>query len=91
MGVKVLNYRKSSKAIHEGKTIHFAPDNGVYTLFRILEDEVVAVIINKNGIPVNLDLKRFQEIGVDGKILTNINYVPIFLGSIIVIILISME
>ena len=69
---KVLNYRKSSKAIHEGKTIHFAPDNGVYTLFRILEDEVVAVIINKNGIPVNLDLKRFQEIGVDGKILTNI-------------------
>ena len=69
---KVLNYRKSSKAIHEGKTIHFAPENGIYTLFRILEDEVVAVIINKNGIPTKLDLTRFEEIGVYGKTFTNI-------------------
>ena len=69
---KVLNYRKSSKAIHEGKTIHFAPEDGIYTLFRILNDEVVAVVINKNGIPTKLDLTRFQEIGVDGKTFANI-------------------
>ena len=33
---KLLNFRKDSKAIHEGKTIHFAPLNGTYFLFRIL-------------------------------------------------------
>ena len=27
---KVLNYRKSSEAIHKGKTVHFAPVDGVY-------------------------------------------------------------
>ena len=69
---KVLNYRKSSKAIHEGKTIHFAPDNGVYILFRILEDEVVITLLNKNEEPISLDLERYAEIGLDGKTLTNI-------------------
>jgi hypothetical protein len=32
---KVLNHRKTSKAIHDGKTVHFAPEFGVYALFRI--------------------------------------------------------
>jgi neopullulanase len=68
---KVLNYRKSSKAIHEGKTVHFAPENGIYTLFRILDDEVVVLILNKNG-ETNLELSRFDEIGLQGKTLKNI-------------------
>ena len=29
---KLLNYRKKSAAIQEGKTLHFAPFNGVYVL-----------------------------------------------------------
>ena len=45
---KVLNYRKNSEAIHTGKTIHFAPEKGVYVLFRMLNDEIVTVILNKN-------------------------------------------
>ena len=69
---KVLNYRKSSKAIHEGKTVHFAPFMGTYTLFRILDDEVVVVMINKNEKPMTIDLKRFKEIGLAGKTLTNV-------------------
>ncbi|MFT6959067.1 MAG: glycosidase [Polaribacter sp.] len=69
---KVLNYRKNSKAIHEGKTIHFAPSNGTYFLFRILEDEVVVHIINKNDTPITLDLKRYKEVGLEGKTLKNI-------------------
>ena len=69
---KVLNYRKESKAIHKGKTVHFAPENGVYVLFRIYEDETVVHIINKNVDEVTLDLSRFKEIGLDGKSLTNI-------------------
>ena len=70
--LKLLNYRKSSKAIDKGITKHFAPDNGVYILFRILEDEVVITLLNKNEEPISLDLERYAEIGLDGKTLTNI-------------------
>jgi len=68
----VLNYRKNSKAIHSGKTIHFAPKNGVYVLFRILNDEIVTVILNKNDTPLTLDFTRFNEIGLQGKDVKNI-------------------
>ncbi|WP_370479968.1 glycoside hydrolase family 13 protein [Tamlana flava] len=69
---KILNYRKNSKAIHEGKTTHFAPENGVYMLFRILDDETVIHIMNKNSGPIELALDRFKEIGLDGKMVHNI-------------------
>ena len=69
---KLLNYRKNSEAIHTGKTIHFAPENGVYTLFRIKNDEIVTVILNKNDKPISLDLNRFEEIGLTGKQVKNI-------------------
>ncbi|UAM99164.1 glycoside hydrolase family 13 protein [Polaribacter litorisediminis] len=69
---KVLNYRKNSKAIQEGKTIHFVPFQGTYFLFRILEDEVVVHVINKNDQPITIDLGRYSEIGLQGKTLKNI-------------------
>jgi len=69
---KVLNYRKNSEAIHDGKTIHFAPENGVYLLFRIIENEVVVLILNKNEEKISLDLNRFEEVGLNGKMLKNI-------------------
>jgi glycosidase len=69
---KLLNYRKNSKAIQEGKTIHFAPFQGAYFLFRILEDEVVVNMINKNDQPITIDLGRYSEIGLQGKTLKNI-------------------
>ncbi|AXP81533.1 Alpha-amylase precursor [Mariniflexile rhizosphaerae] len=69
---KVLNYRKTSKAIHDGKTIHFAPFIGTYLLFRIIDGETVAVIINKNDSPITINLKRYDEIGLKGKTLKNI-------------------
>ncbi len=69
---KVLNYRKDSKAIHEGKTIHFAPFEDTYILFRVLKDEIVVVMINKNESPVTIDLKRHAEIGLEGRTLRNI-------------------
>ena len=68
---KALNYRKNSKAIHKGSTVHFAPDNGVYILFRILDEEVVTLILNKNESTL-LDLSKYQEIGLKGKTVTNI-------------------
>ena len=69
---KFLNYRKNSKAIHDGKTVHFAPFKGTYVLFRILGEEVVVNIINKNNTPISIDLKRYSEIGLQGKTLRNI-------------------
>ncbi|CAH8283660.1 glycosidase [Mariniflexile fucanivorans] len=69
---KILNYRKNSKAIHDGNTIHFAPFSETYVLFRILENETVVVIINKNENPITLDLKRYDEVGLKGKTLKNI-------------------
>jgi len=69
---KVLNYRKKSDAIHTGKTIHFAPYNNVYVLFRVQGDEIVTVILNKNEKDITLDLNNFEEIGLQGKIVKNI-------------------
>lgn len=68
----LLNYRKTSSAIHNGRAIHFAPQNGMYVLFRINDKEIVAHIINKNELPIILDLNRFKEIGLDGKKVKNV-------------------
>jgi glycosidase len=68
---KILNYRKNSKAIQDGKTIHFAPHNGIYTLFRMLNDEIVVLILNKNE-SAKVDLSTYQELGFKGKKFKNI-------------------
>ncbi|MDD7887851.1 glycoside hydrolase family 13 protein [Flavivirga sp. 57AJ16] len=68
---KLVNYRKHSNAIHEGTTIHYVPEDGIYALFRILEDEVVVVILNKTS-RSNLSTSRFHEIGLKGKNIKNI-------------------
>ena len=69
---KILNYRKQSKALHKGTTLHFAPENGVYLLSRTLEEETVVLILNKNEGPVELSLERFEELGLTGKTLRDI-------------------
>lgn len=69
---KLLNFRKTSKAIHEGKTVHFSPFMGTYFLFRTLGDETVVYIINKNEKPITIDLKRYAEMNLTGKTLTNV-------------------
>ncbi|MEZ4841893.1 MAG: cyclomaltodextrinase C-terminal domain-containing protein, partial [Flavobacteriaceae bacterium] len=66
------NYRKNSEAIHHGKTIHFAPQNGIYLLSRFTENEQVVLILNKNENQIELDLNRFEELGLSGKKLINI-------------------
>ncbi|WP_288954728.1 glycoside hydrolase family 13 protein [uncultured Polaribacter sp.] len=69
---KILNYRKNSAAIQEGKTVHFSPFMGTYFLFRVKDDETVVHIINKNEKPISIDLKRYAEVGLKGKTLKNI-------------------
>jgi len=69
---KLLNFRKSNKTIHEGKTVHFSPFLGTYFLFRTLGDETIVHIINKNEKPITIDLKRYAEMNLKGKTLTNV-------------------
>ena len=61
----ILNFRKNSKAIHEGETVHFAPVDGVYLISRKKEDEIVLYIVNKNNSSKELSLERFSELGID--------------------------
>ncbi len=69
---KLFNFRKSSKAIHEGKTTHFAPFVGTYFMYRTLSDETVVLILNKNEDIVTIDLNYQEEMGLKGKTLKNI-------------------
>ncbi len=69
---KVLNYRKTSEAIHDGDTKHFAPQDGIYVLARIKNNETVVHILNKNEKPIEIDLKYHEELGLAGKTLKNV-------------------
>ena len=59
---KLLNWRKTSPAIHDGKLMHFAPDDGTYAYFRYTADAMVMVVLNKRAEPAVLPTDRFAEI-----------------------------
>lgn len=63
---KILEWRQGNEVISSGKTLHFAPEKGVYVYFRYNDDQKVMVIMNKNESETNLELKRFSEILSDG-------------------------
>ena len=58
----LLQWRKSSKAIHHGKLTHFAPKDGVYVYFRTYEDEKIMVILNKNKQETIINPTQFAEL-----------------------------
>ncbi|MDP2714418.1 glycoside hydrolase family 13 protein [Rheinheimera sp.] len=68
----LLNWRKTASAIHSGKLMHFAPDNGTYTYFRYNNKQTVMVVMNKQHQPVTLDLARFNEVLPRGKTATEV-------------------
>ena len=61
----LLNWRKNSKAIKQGKLKHYIPEEGVYVYFRYLQDEAVMVIINNNEESRTFKTDRFSE-NLDG-------------------------
>ena len=63
----LLQWRKDNAAIHNGKLMHYAPDNGIYVYFRYLGDQKVMVVLSKNEEEVTLDLSRFREILSEGE------------------------
>jgi len=63
---KMLNWRKQKTVIHGGKTIHFAPQDGVYVYARYNTEGTVLVLLNKNAGTKTIDLGRFAEV-IKGK------------------------
>ncbi len=57
----LLNWRKAKSVIHNGKFMHFIPENGTYVYFRYTDSESVMVILNNNNEAKTLDTKRFNE------------------------------
>jgi glycosidase len=58
---KLLNWRKSSPIIHNGKLVHYVPENGVYVYFRYKNKKKVMVILNKKEEGQQLSIERFSE------------------------------
>lgn len=59
---KIQNWRKNKSVIHNGKLMHFVPQDGVYTYFRYNKDEKVMVLLNKNETEKTVSTYRFSEI-----------------------------
>jgi len=59
---KLLNWRKDKTVIHSGKTIHFAPEEGVYIYARYDERDTVLVVMNKNNGEKKISPERYLEI-----------------------------
>ncbi len=56
------NWRQQSSAVHNGKLIHFIPENGVYVYFRLDENETLMIVMNNNSEIRNMpNLDRFNE------------------------------
>ncbi|OHB82408.1 MAG: alpha-amlyase [Planctomycetes bacterium RBG_19FT_COMBO_48_8] len=69
---RLLNWRKTAAAIHNGKLIHFVPVDGVYTYFRFDDEMKIMVVLNKTVSSQNVDLTRFSELFIKGATAKNI-------------------
>lgn len=58
---QLLNWRKSATAVHTGKLMHYAPEQGTYVYFRYTGGHKVMVLLNKNPTETELDTRRFAE------------------------------
>ncbi|WP_116109155.1 glycoside hydrolase family 13 protein [Lewinella sp. IMCC34191] len=58
----LLRWRKENEVVARGKTLHFAPENGVYVYGRYDDDNRVAVVMNKNEMAVRLPIERYREL-----------------------------
>ncbi|HLO44833.1 MAG TPA: glycoside hydrolase family 13 protein [Leadbetterella sp.] len=58
---KLLNWRKTASAIHNGKLVHYSPEEGIYTYFRFNENEKYWIILNKNEEQISLNTQKYKE------------------------------
>ncbi|GAB4396545.1 MAG: glycoside hydrolase family 13 protein [Microscillaceae bacterium] len=57
----LLQWRKNQPAIHQGKMMHFVPQDNVYVYFRYTDSQTVMVIMNNADQARNLTTRRFAE------------------------------
>jgi glycosidase len=62
---KLLQWRKNSIAVTQGKLIHYAPRNGIYVYGRIKDNHSVLIILNATGTDKVLQMDRFRDITGD--------------------------
>jgi glycosidase len=58
---KILNWRKTATAIHNGKLVHYSPEDGIYTYFRFNENEKYWIILNKNEESTSVNPQKYKE------------------------------
>ncbi|NVM75239.1 glycosidase [Duganella sp. SG902] len=58
---KLLNWRKTATVIHNGKLMHYGPEQHTYVYFRYGEGKKVMVALNKNKTDIALPTARFHE------------------------------
>jgi len=59
---QLLQWRKQHPAITSGKTLHFAPFDGMYVYFRYAPGDTLMVVMNRNEKEMMLDTRRFAEL-----------------------------
>lgn len=57
---RLLNWRKSAKAITQGTMVHYVPFNGCYAYFRRYKKECVIVISNLTDKKISVDMQHFK-------------------------------
>ncbi len=58
---KLMNWRKTQSVIHEGKFLHFAPEDGTYVYFRYNDQKKLMVVLNHSKKATRLATARFAE------------------------------
>ena len=69
---QIAQWRKTSKSITNGRTLHFAPFNDVYVYFRYTDNEKVMVVLNRNEQSTSIDPSRFKEIIGNARLAKNV-------------------
>ncbi len=57
----LLNWRKTSDAIHNGQLLHYAPHEGVYVYLRYTAEERILVAINHSEQQKRLSAERYSQ------------------------------
>jgi len=69
---KLLQWRKTATAVHSGKLVQFAPDNGIYAYCRYDKKQKFLVLFNKNKTNVDIKLDKYQEVLGQAKALKDV-------------------
>lgn len=78
---KLLKWRRHSKAVAEGKMLHFMPTNGIYLYKRYVPgtDDEVVVILNGCDKELDVDMSRYEQALAPGA-----EYRDLFTGNVLV-------